>query len=75
MEEKSMDQSKRQQRFGGLALYEYDGIKYQSVFFQKHILQKIEQTYFNADDIFIAVYPKCGMYLMIFQSVGEVQSI
>ena len=58
-----MDQPKRQVLFGGAEnCYKYDSITYQSVFFQKETLKKIEQTNFKADDIFIAVYPKCGMY-------------
>ncbi len=60
-----MDQPTQQERFGGLlrGLYDYDSITYHSVFVQKHMLQKIEQTYFNADDIFIATYPKSGTYI------------
>ena len=63
-----MDQPKRQEPFGGLALnYKYDGITYHSVLFPKETLKKIEQTNFNSDDIFIAAYPKCGKYhIMIY---------
>ena len=58
-----MDQPKREERFGGLTPnYKYDGITYQPVLFQKETLKKIEQTNFKSDDIFIAAYPKCGMY-------------
>ena len=57
-----MHQPKRQERFGGLVPYKYDGITYHSVLFQKETLKKIEQSNFKSDDIFIAAYPKCGKY-------------
>ncbi len=60
-----MDQRKRQEQLGGLAPnYKYDGVTYNPVFWPIETLKKIEQTNFNADDIFIAVFPKSGMYSM-----------
>ena len=71
-----MDQPKREERFGGLTPnYKYDGITYQPVLFQKETLKKIEQTNFKSDDIFIAAYPKCGMYHILHLSYAYCASV
>ena len=56
----------------GLTTYKYDGVTYHSVVTHKDILQKIEQTYFNAEDIFIATYPKSGTYIDFRNAGGTV---
>ncbi len=43
-------------------IYKYDGVTFHKFWGQKEILKKIEQTCFDTDDIFIATYPKSGMY-------------
>ncbi len=42
--------------------YKYNGITYLPGLTEKNTLKKIEETYFNEEDIFIATYPKSGLY-------------
>ena len=59
-------------RQAALTTYKYDGVTYHSTVTPKDTLQKIEKTYFRAEDIFIATYPKSGMYID-FRGVGELR--
>ncbi len=59
----SMEETVPQVPFGITdKIYKYDGVTFHTFWGQKEILQKIEETCFNTDDIFIATYPKSGMY-------------